>query len=109
MCLTLKRISIFSFTDEIIIMDPIKNIISDVIGRMSSGSGGSFQNIQQAWGRISKDKESRITDFKDGCLTISADSSMRLVKLNLNREIFLKELQKEFPSIVRISFKVGSI
>jgi hypothetical protein len=89
-------------------MDSIKNIVSGVIGRMSSGSGVSSQEIQAAWSRISKDPGSKVTDFKDGCVVISADSSMRLVKLNLNREGLLQELQKEFPSIVKISFKVGS-
>ena len=88
-------------------MDSIKNIVSGVIGKMSSGTGGTFVDIQSAWSRISKDKASRITDFKDGSLTIIADSSMRLVKLNLNREALLKELQKNFPSIVKINFKVG--
>jgi len=89
-------------------MDSIKSIVSGVIGRMSSSTGGTFADIQKAWSRISKEQESRVTDFKDGCLTITADSSMRLVRLNLNRESLLKELQKEFPSIVKINFKVGS-
>lgn len=89
-------------------MDSIKNIISDVIGKMSSGTGGSFQDIQTAWIRISKDQDSRVANFKDGCVTINADSSMRLVRLNLNRENLLKELQKEFPSIIKISFRVGA-
>lgn len=89
-------------------MDSIKNIVSGVIGRMSSGSGGSFQDIQKTWDRISKDQGTRVADFKEGCVTISADTSMRLVKLNLNREGLLKELQKDFPSIVKINFKVGS-
>ena len=89
-------------------MDSIKNIVSGVIGRMSSGAGGTFADIQAAWTRISKDQGSRVADFKDGCVTINADSSMRLVKLNLNRENLLKELQKDFPSIIKISFKVAS-
>ena len=89
-------------------MDSIKNIVSQVIGKMSTGVGGSFQDIQAAWERIAKDRESRVLEFKNGNLTIGADSSMRLVKLNLNREFLLKELQKEFPSIVKIIFKVGS-
>ena len=89
-------------------MDTIKNIVSQVIGRMSSGNGGTFQDIQASWVKISKDQGSRIADFKDGCVTIYADSSMRLVRLNLNRESLLKELQKEFPSIIKINFKVGS-
>ena len=89
-------------------MDSIKNIVSGVIGRMSSGSVGNFQNIQEAWARISKDQGSRAAGFKDGCLTINADSSMQLIKLNLNRENLLKEIQKEFPSIEKIKFKVGA-
>jgi len=90
-------------------MDPIKDIISEVMGRMSSSTGGSFYNIQAVWAKISKDQGSKVVDFKDGCVIICADSSLRLVKLNLNREVLLKELQKEFPSIIRINFKVGSI
>jgi hypothetical protein len=90
-------------------MDSIKDIVSGVMGRMSSGNGVSFQDIQAAWARISKDQGSRAVNFKDGCVTISANSSLCLVRLNLNRESLLKELQKEFPSIVKISFKVGAI
>jgi hypothetical protein len=90
-------------------MDGIKNIVSGVIGRMSSGSGGTFSDIQAVWEKISKDKGSRVADVKEGCVTISAESSLRLVRLNLNRESLLKELQKEFPSITKINFKVGSI
>ena len=89
-------------------MEPIKNIVSGIIGRMSSGNGGAFQDIQVLWVKISKEQESRIADFKDGCVTISAKDSLRLVRLNLNRESLLKELQKEFPSIKKICFKVGS-
>jgi len=103
----IKRVFIFSSPYETLKMDSMKDIVSNVIGQMSSKTGGSFENIQTAWGRISHDKASRVADFKDGCITIVADSSMRLVKLNLNREALLKELQKNFPSIVKINFKVG--
>ena len=89
-------------------MDNIKNIVSQVIGQMSSSRGGSFQDIQEVWVKVSKDQGSRVTDFKDGCLTISANSSMRLFRLNLNREDLLKELKKEFPLIKKINFKVGT-
>jgi len=88
-------------------MEPIKNIVSGIIGRMSSGNGGAFGDIQASWVKISKEQESRIADFKDGCVTISAKDALRLVRLNLNRESLLKELQKEFPSIRKINFKVG--
>ncbi len=88
-------------------MDPIKDIIADVIGKISSGKPGG-QELQAAWERISKDKGSKVVELKNGSVTISADSSLRLIRLNLNREILLKELQKEFPSIIKINFKVGT-
>jgi len=88
-------------------MDPIKNIVSSVIGQMASGQGAAFADIQTVWTKVSKDQGSRVADVKDGCVTIMADSSMRLVRLNLNRGSLLKELQKEFPSIKKINFKVG--
>ena len=90
-------------------MEPIKNIVSGIIGRMSSGNGGAFGDIQALWVKISKEKESRITDFKDGCVTISAKDALRLVRLNLNRESLLKELQKEFPLIKKLYFRVDKI
>ena len=90
-------------------MEPINNIVAQVLGRMSSGHGGAFQDIQASWEKISKDQGSRIADFKDGCVTISAKTSLRLVRLNLNRESLLKELQKEFPSITKIYFRVEKI
>lgn len=89
-------------------MDNIKDIISGVMERMSSHKGGAFADIQAVWTRVSNDQGSRVADFKDGCVTIMADSSMRLVRLNLNRESLLKELHKEFPAITKINFKVGS-
>ena len=41
-------------------MDSIKNIVSGVIERMSSGNGVSFKDIQAAWAKISKDQASRV-------------------------------------------------
>jgi hypothetical protein len=87
-------------------MDTIKNIVSCVLDQLSCGNGVT-DKIQQAWEKISHDKGSRVVSLKQGCLTVAAQNSMRLVRLNLNREIILKELQKEFPSIVKIIFKVG--
>ena len=109
MCHANSGLSIPSASNEALKMDPIRDIVSGVMGQMSSGSGGTFADIQRVWARISKDEGSRVADFKDGCLTVSADSSMRLVKMNLNRESLLKELQKEFPSVTKISFNVKTL
>ena len=88
-------------------MEPIKNIVSQVIGKMSSRPGASSQDIQVLWSRISGGTGSRVADLKDGCITVYTDTSMRMVRLNLNRQALLEQLNKEFPSITKICFKVG--
>ena len=90
-------------------MDPIKNIVSQVIGRMASHQGETFQDIQKVWEKIAGGKGSRVADAKDGSLTIYVDTSMRMVRLNLNKQSLLQQLNQEFPSIKKICFKVGTI
>jgi hypothetical protein len=90
-------------------MDPIKNILPAVMGSMSVREGISSVNIGQAWTRISGGKGSRVADLKDGCLTVHVDSTMRMVNLNLNREDILQQLNKDFPSVKKIYFKVGKV
>ena len=110
MCFADAGLFIFGTADEALTggMDPIKDIVAQVIGRMAS-STASPQDIQALWARISGGKGSRVADFKDGCVTIVTDSSMRMVRLNLNRQSLLQALNQEFPSIVKICFKVGTI
>jgi hypothetical protein len=93
----------------VIVVDEIKNIVSQVIGRMASHQGEAFQDIQKAWEKIAGAKGSRVAEFKDGSLTIYADTSMRMVRLNLNKQSLLQQLNQEFPSIKKICFKVGTI
>ena len=89
-------------------MDPMKDIVASVMQQMSTRGGVSLIAIQQAWERLGEHKGCKVVDFKDGCLTIGADASIRLVKLNMNRDALLKKLQKEFPSIVKLQFKVSA-
>ena len=90
-------------------MDSIKNILPTVIGQMSSKEALASQDIQALWGRMCGKIGSRAVDLKDGCLTVHVDSPMRMVKLNLNKEDLIAQLNKQFPSIKRIHFKVAKI
>jgi hypothetical protein len=90
-------------------MDPIKNILTSVMGRMSVREGVSSVNIGQVWTRISGGKGSRVADLKDGCLTVYVDTSMRMVNLNLHREDLLQQLNKDFPAIKKIYFRLGKV
>ena len=105
MCLKNWGLPIYGITHEALSMESIKDIVHHVIGQMSLGDAGNYQQIQEAWERISKDTHSKVVAVKKGDITINADNSMRLYKLNLNRERFLKELQKEFPGINKIYFR----
>jgi len=110
LCFADAGLFIFGPADEVVIVvDPIKNIVAQVIGQMSSKQGASFQDIQQVWARISGGQGSRAADFKDGCLTIYTDTSMRMVRLSLNRQSLLQQLNQEFPSVKKICFKVGNV
>ncbi|MDE2028292.1 MAG: DUF721 domain-containing protein [Candidatus Omnitrophica bacterium] len=86
-------------------MDPIKDIVAQIMGQMSSHT--FLGDIQSAWERIAQDKHSKAVGFKEGCLTVSAQNSLCLVRLNLNREKLLKDIRKEFPSVRKINFKAG--
>ncbi len=90
-------------------MDSIKDIIPSVIGEMSKFKPQEGMNIGQAWERISGGKGSRAVDLKDGTLFVHVDSSLRAVKLNLNKEILLGEMQRHFPKIKQIYLKVAKV
>lgn len=109
MCFADAGLFIFGTADEAVTMEAIKDIVAQVIGQMSAKPGALPQDIQAAWTRISGGKGSHVADFKDGCVTIATDSSMRMVRLNLDRQSLLQALTQEFPSIKKICFKVGAI
>ena len=90
-------------------MDSIKNIIPSVIGKISAQEGPSPDDIQSLWRKMGGATGSRVMDLKDGVLNVHVDSSMRMVKLNLDKEHFLKQINAVFPSIKRIHFKVAKI
>lgn len=90
-------------------MESIKNIIPQVIKPLSSGNGGQA-SVADLWHRLyGPEKTTSVVEFKDGCLTVHVDCSARLVKLNLNKTLYLEELSRKNPDIKNIRFKVGKI
>jgi hypothetical protein len=90
-------------------MDAIKDIIPTVIGKISQHIPDTKKDIHAVWSRLAGGQGSRITNLKSGTLTVHVDSAMRMVKLNGRREEFLTDLQKDFPMIKTIYFKVAKI
>jgi len=91
-------------------MDEIKNIVNDVIGKISSQKPEQQSRIQNVWKKIVDQKgqqHSSIINFQDKRLIVNIDSSIWLFQFNLKRWKILKELQKEIPECENIIFRIG--
>jgi len=92
--------------------DLIKSIIPGVIERLSSGNPEWQNSLNQAWERVVGAKalsHARIAGFRKGKLLINVDSPAWLFQLNFKKLGLLRRLQKEFPKLSAISFRIGKI
>lgn len=89
-------------------MENIKDIIPKVIAPLSEGKMG-LGGIVEAWQRLGTPKTSSVEALKDGCLTIHVDSAARRVRMELEKDEYLRVLNKTHPEIKAIRFKVGKI
>lgn len=90
-------------------MDSIKDIIPNVITSLSEAKSTSQEDMGKVWARASGNGGSRAVDLKEGSLIVHVDSALRMVKLNLKKDILLMEMQKHFPGIQRIYLKVAKV
>lgn len=91
-------------------MDEIKNIINDVISKISSQKPEQQSRIQDVWKKIvdlKGQQHSSIINYQDKRLIVNIDSSIWLFQFNLKRGKILKELQKEIPECENIIFRIG--
>ena len=54
-------------------------------------------------------KHIQLKGLKDGQLYVNVDSSVWLYALRVRTGYFLKEIQKDFPDIKKVYFKIGSV
>ena len=93
-------------------MDPIKNIVNDVIGKISSKGFNDQTKIFEVWQKIIGEtgiKHTRVSGMKDGTLMVLVDSPAWLFQLNLKRKNILDQIQKEKLEIQKIIFKIGKV
>jgi hypothetical protein len=90
-------------------MDPIKDIIPNVISKISQNIPDGAKDINTVWSRISGGTGSKIIALKNGTLTVHVDNAMRMVNLSSRRDLLIEEMQKEFKEIKYIHFRVGKI
>jgi len=92
--------------------DLIKNIIPKVIEKLSSGNPEWQNSLSRAWD-VAVDskgkKHTRITGFRKGKLLINVDSPVWMFQLSFKKPELLRKLQKEFPDLSAISFRIGNI
>ena len=90
-------------------MNNIKDLIPSVIGELAKKRPQEV-DIASLWQRISGNvKGSRVSEVKNGQVTILVDSSARKMHLFRKKEDLLQELQSKVPTIKTIYFKVGSV
>jgi hypothetical protein len=93
-------------------MDNIKDIIQNVIGKMSHHKVDTNQKIKDVWQTILSEREHKhtaITGFDGGVLSIMVDSSAWLYQMNTKKMTVLNKLQKEIPEVKRVQFKIGKV
>jgi hypothetical protein len=90
-------------------MNSIKDIIPQVIAPLSSGNQTPAQ-VGTWWQRhYGSNKKTSVVSLKEGTLTVHVDCAHRRVKMELERDDYLKHVQSCFPSVLKIYFKVGKI
>ncbi len=91
-------------------MEEIKDIVKKVVENLSSQGQSEITLIHGVWKRILNRQElkhSKLTGIKDDTLYINVDSPAWFYQFNLNKQKILERLQKEFPYVKKIYFKIG--
>ena len=92
--------------------DLIKNIIPQVIEKISSGNPEWQNDLSRAWQGVvdyKALKHCRLAGFRKGRLLVNVDSPAWLFQLSFKKPELLRRLQKEFPDLAAISFKIGKV
>ena len=93
-------------------MDEIKKIVGKVIKDIADKGPTRKQELQDFWRCTLDDKEfkhTKIQEINNDALIVLVDSPVWLYQCNLKKKKFLTEVQKEFPEIKKIYFKIGKV
>jgi hypothetical protein len=92
--------------------DLIKNIIPEVINKLSSGNPEWQNSLTRTWEAIADSqakKHTAIAGLRKGRLLINVDSPVWVFQLTLKKGELLRRLQRDFPELSAISFRIGKI
>jgi predicted nucleic acid-binding Zn ribbon protein len=91
-------------------MEDIKDIVNDVVRDLEKKRLQHQKDIHHVWLSCVKTKEAehtKVEGIKDSVLYVNADCSAWMFQCRLRYKTILQNIQKEFPDIKRIYFKVG--
>ena len=92
--------------------EAIKNIIPGVIGKLSTGNPEWQSGLLRSWQANIDNKTKKhtmVVGLKNGRLLINVDSPVWLFQLSLKKPQMLRGLQKDFPELATISFRIGKV
>lgn len=93
-------------------MENIQNIIGKVFGEIEKKQGVHARDIEEVWVSLQEPGErghSRIAEKTQDRIIVYVDSPARLYKLNTQKTKFLMLIQRAYPDIKNIYFKIGKV
>ena len=93
-------------------MGDIKDIVNDVVRDLEKKRSQHRKDINLIWTSCVKTKEAqhtKVEGVKDGVLYVNVDCSAWMFQCRLRYKTILQNIQKEYPDIKRIYFKVGKV
>lgn len=93
-------------------MDDIKNLVHQVIEKISSQKPTTQVKIQDDWYKIAGEaarQHTKLGGIKEGMLIVYVDSPAWLFEMNLKRAPLLRQLQGDHAEIRKLIFKIGKV
>ena len=93
-------------------MDPIKDIVHQVISNISQRKPDVQNKIQRIWQSVIGEKllkHTSIGGLQENILIIHVDSPACLFQMNLKKRKFLDQMKEEIPDLENINFKIGKV
>jgi hypothetical protein len=93
-------------------MDSIKNIIPQVIEKLSGRQPGAQESLEKIWKGVLKKEELnhiKLAGMNNGQVLAYVDSPAWLYQIQTRKSKILEQLKKETSGIRDINFKIGKV
>ena len=93
-------------------MDNIREIVKDVISKISQKQPDIRDQLETAWFGIVDEKQrkhTRLAGLKDGKISVYVDSPAWLFQMKIKKGEILKKLKSKIPEIKDLIFSVGKV